>query len=621
MNTESEFYAWIERMGIPDQFVPNKNNIKLLLSKNNLIFDDIMSRVRPRQDAIRIRDQLKVHHHARLKANKGQMPPQFKLYKEIKAANEECKKLEAGFAKTAKSFSERHAKVNEIEMDLMRAEEKADLANAKNILLQMKLEDLKNKLSKERAKQEDILKAFSPGSKPTKNECAIIKPFVIEKILRDCHAVLDEFYSRSLNETDSEAAQTQIWSSMRDLIDPVPRIVLWRALISCQDKLINEMRAITDEMKSRQASLKPKNKREAVEATLDYAITFINGKELLTKLKIKKELKPKVDALTSGNDEVLESLACCVDENLVGDLNNSDNQQLIEQFVLTMAKHMVLDADLKYIDKVSDDIREKHTKIQEQIDYQGTKMMTEETHRLYNQLESLVQDLEGEVTKIYQVKNKLENERKFNEDFVRNKFKLNTTVMGSTNVTSNFAPGTTTVMNLSMQYNNELELLEQLPIEKLKYQSPVFQSLVNSYPFILALNVDPHQVATLFSSSWSINELQDHVKKQAKFKNDVERLKKPLDVGFKPNTISETELTDRLNQNYEAITELIDKIAFYYGATKESIATCEELMDFVKQNPLKKLVPASILFNGRPYSDYENEFSMYYHSLINRQKE
>lgn len=404
------------------------------------------------------------------------MPPQFKLYNEIKAVNDECEKLEQGFVRMEKMFREKSSTVNEAEMNVIRAQDNVEHVSAKNSLLQMKLQDLKGKLEKERAKQEDILKAFSPGTgNKVSSDDQAIKHQGIEEILIDCHKELDDFYSRSLNETDSEAAQTQIWQSMRQLVDPVPRLALWRTLISSQEKLITDMRKLTDDMVLRQAALKPKNKREAVEASLDYAITFINGKELLSKLNIKKVLKPKVQDLTAGNDEILESFAYVIDDNLATDHMDSNQQQVIEQFVFTIAKHLVLDAELKYVDKVSDDIRVTHTKLQEQIDYQGTKMLTEETHRLYTQLESQVGELENEVTKIYQVKNKLENERKYNEDFVRNKFRSNTTVLGATNVTHNFNPSAT-AMNQTFQCGTELELFEQLPIEKLKYQSPVFQT-------------------------------------------------------------------------------------------------------------------------------------------------
>lgn len=29
MSTETEFYSWLERMQIPDKFIPNKNSVKL----------------------------------------------------------------------------------------------------------------------------------------------------------------------------------------------------------------------------------------------------------------------------------------------------------------------------------------------------------------------------------------------------------------------------------------------------------------------------------------------------------------------------------------------------------------------------------------------------------------
>lgn len=69
------------------------------------------------------------------------------------------------------------------------------------------------------------------------------------------------------------------------------------------------------------------------------------------------------------------------------------------------------------------------------------------------------------------------------------------------------------------------------------------------------------------------------------------------------------------------MTEFVDKISFLFGVTKESIDKCEQIIEFVKQNPLKKFVPASILFNGRPYSHYDNEFGMYYHTMKNALKE
>lgn len=390
--------------------------------------------------------------------------------------NEESAKLEQGFRQMEKTSYEKYSQVNEREMIVMRTNNETEQANVKYSLLQMKLKDLQKKLGEERAKHDDILKAFSPGINKAKDDNQIINQRAIESNLTDCHKELNDFYSRLENETDSEAAQNHISQSMTHILDPIPRLVLWRALISSQEQVIIDLKTLIKDMTSRQAGLGPKTKREAIEATLDYAITFINGKELLAKLKIKKVLIPKVDALTSGIDEVLGSFASVIDDNLGTNTTHFDNQQqIIEQFVLTIAKHLVLDAELKFVDKISDNIREEHTKLQEQINHQDTKMMTEDTHRLYEQLETGVRELEGEVTKMYQLKNKLESERKYNEDFVRNKFKLNTSVMGgSGNATVTFN-AVANHMNLPSQYCTELELFEQLPIDTLKYVSPAFQ--------------------------------------------------------------------------------------------------------------------------------------------------
>lgn len=61
-------------------------------------------------------------------------------------------------------------------------------------------------------------------------------------------------------------------------------------------------------------------------------------------------------------------------------------------------------------------------------------------------------------------------------------------------------------------------------------------SFYGTYPYILALNLSPSDVSHLFNCSLTVNELQEHVKKQLKFKKDVDVLKKPLEVGFKAVT-------------------------------------------------------------------------------------
>lgn len=60
--------------------------------------------------------------------------------------------------------------------------------------------------------------------------------------------------------------------------------------------------------------------------------------------------------------------------------------------------------------------------------------------------------------------------------------------------------------------------------------------MYGTYPYILALNLSSSDVLHMPSCFLTVNELQEYVIKQAKFKKEVELLKKPLDVGFKAVT-------------------------------------------------------------------------------------
>lgn len=401
------------------------------------------------------------------------MPPQFKLYKEIKAANDESEKIKREFDRTENIFKEKFAKINEGEIEIIQLKNKIEQEKVRQALLQMKLEELQKTLDKETVKNESILKAFAPGTCKVKNDHQVVYQHEIDNILNDCHKELTDFYRRPLNETNSEAAQLQIWQSMQELIDPVPRSILWRALMTSQGGVISNMKMLTDTLKSHHTKM---SKKDDLEASLDYATTFINVKEFLASLNIKINLKPKVKSLSSQNDEALGTFACQVDDTLNIEESQMENRQnLIEQFVLTIAKHLVLDAEIKFLNKTMENIRSKQTELQQKTYNQGTNMMIEATHSMYNELESLASELEVEVSKIYQLKNKLESVRRFNEDFVRQKFRMNTTVMGSNSITANFNAALGGTQQYAAQTNTELDLFKDFPIDKLKYQVSAFR--------------------------------------------------------------------------------------------------------------------------------------------------
>lgn len=66
------------------------------------------------------------------------------------------------------------------------------------------------------------------------------------------------------------------------------------------------------------------------------------------------------------------------------------------------------------------------------------------------------------------------------------------------------------------------------------------------------------------------------------------------------------------NQQNELLAELTDETFAICSNIHRIFHTIDRYMKFIKENPLSKLVPATDIFNGKTYQEYEREFMMYY---------
>lgn len=66
------------------------------------------------------------------------------------------------------------------------------------------------------------------------------------------------------------------------------------------------------------------------------------------------------------------------------------------------------------------------------------------------------------------------------------------------------------------------------------------------------------------------------------------------------------------NQQNESLAELTDETLAICANIHRIFRTIDRYMEFIKENPLSKLVPKTEIFNGKTYQEYEREFMMYY---------
>lgn len=79
--------------------------------------------------------------------------------------------------------------------------------------------------------------------------------------------------------------------------------------------------------------------------------------------------------------------------------------------------------------------------------------------------------------------------------------------------------------------------------------------------------------------------------------------------------VNESELIAKNSENYERISELLDIIPSLHGTTTRILENVDNYFEYLLNNPLRKYVPPSKLFNGKTYKEYENEYTLYYRML------
>lgn len=131
------------------------------------------------------------------------------------------------------------------------------------------------------------------------------------------------------------------------------------------------------------------------------------------------------------------------------------------------------------------------------------------------------------------------------------------------------------------------------------------------------ISVIPKQMQNLLPGhSMTSNAFLEYVSKLVAWKEQQEQLLLNLDIDVKPIVVDMTRLDDMKRRQIEAITEILDETQRIGQINKAVLQRLQKYMDFLKENPLRKYIPKSRLFNGRCYQEYEDEFMMYYNIIV-----
>lgn len=378
------------------------------------------------------------------------------MYNKIKRNRSEREKLVESCPKLESSYQELSKKVDEVGIKIVKETDEIGNSKVKSTLLRLKLKDLQNKLNDGKTRYKDINDAF-----PSKceNEEPSIEVIIASKTLEEGISEIEKFTARSPIETNTQEAQTEIWNKMRQLLSTTSRFSLWKAFIKEQESVINEITKFSEQNEGC-----PISQKNSTNDSLDYAITYLNGKEATSRLNANVVLKSKIERLSEQNDKALDVLTNLIDDRFGNRLSDAEKQQ----YLFAIARKFIREAEIEFLTERTECVKRHHFKLQDQVNYEGVKVLNEATRDLYSDIESNIQDLQSEISKIHKLDQKTDHEKKINEDFVKCHFKLNKTLLSNVTVVSKINTPH------SIQYVKEIELFTELPMIKIRNNIPVF---------------------------------------------------------------------------------------------------------------------------------------------------
>lgn len=84
--------------------------------------------------------------------------------------------------------------------------------------------------------------------------------------------------------------------------------------------------------------------------------------------------------------------------------------------------------------------------------------------------------------------------------------------------------------------------------------------------------------------------------------------------------MNETELSKIKQQQIDDVAEIMDKTTIMCSNTKEILNNIERYYTFLIENPLRKYIPKTKMFDSLTYFDYEREFLLYYNIIAGRKR-
>ncbi|XP_053676529.1 augmin complex subunit dgt5 [Anopheles nili] len=619
MDDINAFKTWASKLGCPPERIPPDETLKKSFrGEQSSMFHQIMTKVRSRHEIAWMRKNVLVHKlqvHKKMddivvNATFHTLPTELQRYMKMQKLKKKIDETRNRVKQSLGSLESINLQIKDKNVQKFRLANKLEELYGKASLYIAYDKALKSNIEKEKQLIERINRIM-----PMKGSESF-HPDKAEKAIEICIQLLEGFYEKfqDVNNGSSRNMQEKLWTDIRDILRGVPNYLLWNVLLKMKDSNLSEI-------------AEQNNRREQSEQNVSFSdrdmLQLSMAKLGTSHINVFLDVMSTRNMVNTAREEYLARYSPCSSEleakMTLMNVMDDEAEEALEEYLMQWNSREYNQGQTEYMD------REIERKKQELLLYsqknQNHEQLLSQLRGIYGQIEDISKHMEAGLHQVRQIKQKVHYSKYMCQHTVhtiRQKNGNNQTLNMSDQSFSRLdnsivgASGPTYGPAVLPSFVQELEVFGQIPLFKYANISKALQfsvepnaALIFDLPIVLALL--PTTAVSPESSLKQLIAMQELEQRANSGSVDSCSV-----VGV---SIEHAALEMRWKNNHGKICEMLDKIDAITSCTRQMLERARTYYNFVLANNLRKYVPATKLFNGRSFQEYENEYLMYYRMI------
>ncbi|XP_062550929.1 augmin complex subunit dgt5 [Armigeres subalbatus] len=617
------FKLWATKMGCPLEKIPSDDSLKKCIrGKQSILFQQIVSGIRPRQEIATMRDNVlaaKLKQYQALggvvaKSKMVQMPKELQRYEKVEQLKEKCSETRARILRNRTTLETVTDKIKEKNIQKLQMVTKLNESVDKTAFYKA----VDNSFLKASEKEIEIKQVIERSMPVKASDSAKTKSDAVEAI-RTCLTYLEEFYSKfsELKQEGSQQAQQKLWSNIRAVLKGIPNYLLWCVVMEMKEKQLLEI----SDADSQQNEHEKENALSAQDV-LQINMAKLCGSHVnlfIDVVAMKRSIQVLKDDYLARYTPFAQML-----ETKMNLLNMMDDEaeEILEDYMFQSTSK---DYNQGQLDFISKEIERKKQEIKIQTSkLENHEQLLAQLRDIYGEIDTYSEQIQEEIQQLNQIKEKISYFKRYSRYTVHNmRQKTTNQSLNMPDQTINLTRFENSALtNIPLyapaslpSYISELTSFAEIPFHKFYRSSKTTLFSLDTH-FCLSTKHDFKALLSFLPNCFSsaencLQQMRSVIKFDEFIRTFVQDIKPELNTAVVDNALYH----QLWKANHEKICQHLDEIEAIASNTQQVVEKGRVYYNFVLANPLRKYVPSKKLFNGRNYREYESEYLMYYRMI------